>query len=273
MKPVIKWVGGKRQLLEQFQDLYPNFDTYIEPFVGAGAVFFDIQKFNPTKTIINDLNEDLINLYLDIKNNSSNLISKLQEVQTQYNKSKDKEQFFKDKRQEFNVTRESELFIFLNKTCFNGMYRVNKSGGFNTPYNKTYTNLNIDFENIKKVSETLKTTIITYGDYKNIIDYVDENTFIYLDPPYRVLTNNFTTYTKEGFNEESQIELSEFVKELSNKRAKVMLSNSYSDDGFFEKYYDGFNFHFVNARRSVNSDGKGRGKVREIVITNYLPKR
>lgn len=270
MKPVIKWVGGKRQLLEQFKNLYPsNFNTYIEPFIGGGAVFFDIiQKFNPETTIINDLNQDLIKLYNDIKLNHENFITNLQEIQNQYNNSNDKEQFFKDKRIEFNQTRHSELLVFLNKTCFNGLYRVNKSGGFNSPYNKTYTNLNLDFENIKKVSEVLKNTTIISKSYKDI-DYINNNTFVYFDPPYRTLTNKFTTYTKDGFNEDSQIELANFIKELSNKGIKTMLSNSYDNDGFFEEHLDGFNFHFVDARRSVNSDGTKRGKIKEIVITNY----
>ena len=270
MTPFIKWVGGKRQLLSQFQSLYPhNFDTYIEPFVGAGAVFFDIVgKYEPTKIILNDLNNDLINTYNDIKLSCDNLTRELQNVQDRYNKSENKEQFFKDSREEYNKNRSSALFIFLNKTCFNGMYRVNKSGGFNTPYNRTFTNLNLDFENIKNVSEVLGDVEITSKDYRDV-DYTGENIFVYFDSPYRVLTNNFTTYTKEGFDEQAQIELSNFVKKLSNKGVKIMLSNSYSDDGFFEEHYGGFNFHFVDARRSVNSDGKGRGKIKEIVITNY----
>ena len=270
MKPFVKWIGGKRQLASQFQILYPNnFDTYIEPFVGAGAVFFDIiQKYEPKKVILNDLNNDLINTYNDIKLSCDNLTRELQNVQDRYNNSKDKEQFFKDSREEYNKNRSSVLFIFLNKTAFNGMYRINKSGRFNTPYNRTFTNLKFDFENIKSVSEIIKDVEIISKDYREV-DYTGDNVFVYLDPPYRVITNNFTTYTKEGFNEQAQIKLSEFVKKLSDKGVKIMLSNSYNDDGFFEKYYKGFNFHFVNARRSVNSDGKGRGKVKEIVITNY----
>jgi len=270
MKPFVKWVGGKRQLLNQFQNLYPdNFDIYIEPFVGAGAVFFDIiQKYKPKKIILNDLNNNLINLYNDIKLSCDNLTKELQDVQNRYNNSQDKEQFFKDSRAEYNKNRSSALFIFINKTCFNGLYRVNKSNGFNVPYNKTFTNLNLDFENIKSVSEILKDVTIVSKDYKDI-DYIGENVFVYFDPPYRVLTNNFTTYTKEGFDEQAQVELSKFVKKLSDSGSKIMLSNSYNDDGFFEQYYSGFNFHFVDARRSVNNDGAKRGKIKEIVITNY----
>ena len=157
----------------------------------------------------------------------------------------------------------------MNRTCFNGLYRTNKSGKFNVPFNKS-EKVNFDYDNIESVSNILKNTTILNGDYKSIYDYIDNNTFVYFDPPYRPInkTSNFTSYTSEGFDDKLQIELSDFCKKISSK-CKIMLSNSYTDDGFYEKYFDGFNINLVDARRSINSDASKRGKIKEVVITNY----
>lgn len=275
-KPFVKWVGGKRQLLGQFRSLglYPptNFDssksTYYEPFVGGGAVYFDLL---PEKAVLSDLNNELVKTYNVIKNNPSNLISDLK-------KHINTKEYFLDIRS-LNPELLSDLevasrFIYLNRTCFNGMYRVNSRGGFNVPYGK-YNNPNIcDEENILKVSKALSNVSITNEDYKSVLPKVTKGDFVYFDPPYYPInqTSSFTSYTKEAFLEKQQIELRNLFYELSKKGCYVMLSNSNTD--FIKSIYNELRGIFitnVSAARAINSNGSKRGKISELLITNYKP--
>ena len=293
VKPFVKWAGGKGGLLSQLNNFYP-FDLengiinrYVEPFVGGGAVLIDIlQKYDIKEVYAFDINKDLINCYNVIKNNVEALIKELNKKEKEFLKleTNDRTIYFYDIRKEYNsyklkmkqdIKRASE-FIFLNKTCFNGLYRVNKSGEFNVPYGK-YKNPTIcDSKNLKNLSKLIQNVIFEYGDYKKSSKYIDENTFVYFDPPYRPLsiTSGFTSYTKENFNDEDQRELAKYYSELNNKKAKLMLSNSNpkntnKEDNFFEEIYKEFNINEVLAKRAINANGNGRGNISELLITNY----
>lgn len=288
-KPFIKWVGGKTQLLEEIRLKYPsNIEKYCEPFVGGGAVLFDIlSNFKPKKVLINDINKELINTYSQIKNNCDALISQLSEIQKIYNKNileKNKE-FFYEKRNRYNELKlnESEddniekaaLFIFLNKTCFNGLYRVNSKGLFNVPFNNAKNPLLCDEENLRICSELLQNVEMNVGDYKKCKSFIDKKTFVYLDPPYRPLTQTsaFTSYSENGFSDKEQIELGNFITEISNKGAKILASNSDPkntnvDDNFFDELYANFEIERVSASRMINSNAKKRGAINELLISN-----
>lgn len=287
-KPFLKWAGGKTQLLKEIKKYYPgNFTKYCEPFVGGGAVLFDVLiNFEPKEILINDINTELINCYDKIKNNVFELIEVLSGWQEQYLKSnfEEREKIFYVKRNRFNnlIQTESEsvekaaLMIYLNKTCFNGLYRVNSKGLFNVPYGK-YKNPGIcQPENLLAVSKTLQNVIITAGNYSSTEDFIDSDTFVYIDPPYRPLTqsSSFTSYSKEGFCDKEQIELSNFVKKIRQKGAKILLSNSdpkninISDD-FFDNLYKDYDIHRVSASRMINSNAHGRGRIKEILVSSF----
>lgn len=275
-KPFVKWVGGKRQLLAQFRlmNLYPpkKFDIkngkYFEPFVGGGAVFFDLL---PETAYLSDLNNELVITYNVIKSDVESLIKSLKKHKT------DKDYFIKIRAQ--NPKKLSDLsiatrFIYLNRTCFNGMYRVNSKGGFNVPFGK-YTNpLICDEDNLRKASKALKNVEIKKQDYKEVLKKAKKGDFIYFDPPYYPLskTASFTSYTKEGFFEKEQIELRDAFLELHKKGCFVMLSNS--DTPFIGKIYSdiqkyGIRINKVKAGRAINSKGSRRGKIKEVLVTNY----
>ena len=273
-KPFVKWVGGKRQLLEQFRrlNLYPPelFDIktgrYFEPFVGGGAVFFDLL---PERGFLSDLNKELVTTYNVIKNDVDGLITSLKKHKT------DKEYFLKIRAQDSNKLSDLNVasrFIFLNRTCFNGMYRVNSKGRFNVPYGK-YTNpLICDEENLKKVSKALQGIEIKHQDYKEVLKKAKKGDFVYFDPPYYPVskTASFTSYTAESFLDKEQIELRDTVLELQERGCYVMLSNS--DTPFINKIYSGYKcirINKVEAGRAINSKGSGRGKITEVLITNY----
>lgn len=287
-KPFLKWAGGKTQLLKEIKKYYPdNFTKYCEPFVGGGAVLFDVLiNFEPKEILINDINTELINCYDKIKNNVFELIEVLSGWQEQYLKSnfEEREKIFYVRRNRFNnlIQTESEsvekaaLMIYLNKTCFNGLYRVNSKGLFNVPYGK-YKNPRIcQPENLLAVSKTLQNVIITAGNYSSTEDFIDSDTFVYIDPPYRPLTqsSSFTSYSKEGFYDKEQIELSNFVKKIRQKGAKILLSNSdpkninISDD-FFDNLYKDYDIHRVSASRMINSNAHGRGRIKEILVSSF----
>ena len=232
------------------------------------------------------INIDLINCYNVIKNNVEELINELDKKEKNFIALNDEERqnYFYDIRAEYNsyklndkldVKRASE-FIFLNRTCFNGLYRVNKDGKFNVPCGK-YKNPTIcDSNNLRNLSELIKNVIFEYGDYRKSEKYVNNNTFVYFDPPYRPLsaTSGFTSYTKEDFNDDNQKELANYFYKLDLKNAKLMLSNSNpknvnKDDNFFENIYKGFVINEVSAKRMINSNAKGRGEISELLITNY----
>lgn len=273
-KPFVKWVGGKRQLLAQFRklNLYPPelFDSktgkYFEPFVGGGAVFFDLL---PEKGFLSDLNKELVTTYNVIKSDVDNLILSLKKHKT------DKEYFLKIRAQDPNKLSDLDVasrFIFLNRTCFNGMYRVNSKGGFNVPYGK-YTNpLICDEDNLKKVSKALQGIEIKHQDYKEVLKKAKKGDFVYFDPPYYPVskTASFTSYTAESFLDKEQIELRDTVLELHKRGCYVMLSNS--DTPFINKIYSGhkgIRINKVEAGRAINSKASGRGKITEVLITNY----
>lgn len=294
IKPFVKWAGGKGSLIPQLTNFYPYqlkdgiITKYVEPFVGGGAVLIDIlQKYEVKEAYAFDINIDLINCYNVIKNDVSELITKLKQMENEFLDldSDDREKYFYDVRKEYNSykiseeelsTKRAAEFIFLNRTCFNGLYRVNRKGEFNVPFGK-YKNPRIcDPNNLSNLSSLLQKVVFKYGDYKKSSECIDNTTFVYFDPPYRPLSvsSGFTSYTKEDFNEEDQKELASYYRELDSKDAKLMLSNSNpkntnKDDDFFEEIYTGFNINEVLAKRMINADCTGRGAISELLITNY----
>lgn len=289
-KPFVKWVGGKTQLLGEVEKSLPsNFSSirdvvYVEPFVGGGAVlFWLLQKYaNISHAIINDINPDLINAYHVIKESPNELIDILMQFQNAYNSldEKGRKDYYIAHRKLFNEKSESPvymaaLFIFLNKTCFNGLYRVNAKGYFNVPHGK-YTNPKVcDATNILAVSNLMQKVEILCGDFSGTLRYATDKTLFYFDPPYKPLTetSSFTSYAKEGFDDEEQKRLGEFCKEISKKRAMFVASNSdpqgiNPEENFFDEVYRAFNIRKVKATRMINANPKGRGKLSEIMITN-----
>ncbi len=294
IKPFVKWAGGKGSLIPQLKNFYPfeleenTINKYVEPFVGGGAVLINIlQKYDVKEAYAFDINVDLINCYNVIKTDVDELIKELEIKEKEFLILKDeqRQKYFYDVRKEYNSYRINENeknikraceFIFLNRTCFNGLYRVNKNGDFNVPCGK-YKNPTIcDSTNLRNLSYLIRNVSFQYGDYKKSKEYIDSNTFVYFDPPYRPLsiTSGFTSYTKEDFNDENQKELANYYKELDKRNAKLMLSNSNpkntnKEDNFFEEIYKGFNINEIVAKRMINSNAKGRGEISELLITNY----
>lgn len=293
VRPFVKWAGGKGSLISQLNNFYPfelengTIKKYVEPFVGGGAVLIDIlQKYDIEEIYAFDINKDLINCYKVIQKNVDDLIKELDKKQNEYLKLEidERQKYFYSVRKEYNsyklekeldVKRASE-FIFLNRTCFNGLYRVNKNGEFNVPSGK-YKNPTIcDSKNLRNLSYLIQNVNFEYGDYKKSNKYIDDKTFVYFDPPYRPLsvTSAFTSYTKEDFNDENQKELAKYYEELNIKKAKLMLSNSNpkninKKDTFFEDIYKGFYINEVFAKRMINANSTGRGEISELLITNY----
>lgn len=273
-KPFVKWVGGKRQLLNQFKlrNLYPPEDfnpktgRYFEPFVGGGAVFFDLL---PKKAYLSDLNKELVATYNVIKNDIETLIKSLKKHRYE------KKYFLKIRAQKLENLSDIEIasrFIFLNRTCFNGMYRVNSKGEFNVPFGKYSNPLICDEENLRKVSMALRGVDIKHQDYKAVLKQVRKGDFVYFDPPYYPVSQSasFTAYTKDAFLEKEQIELRDVFVELSKRGCFVMLSNS--DTPFINKIYsevDGTRISKIYANRAINSNASKRGKITEVLVTNY----
>ena len=294
IRPFVKWAGGKGSLIPQLNNFYPYelkngiIERYIEPFVGGGAVLIDIlQKYDVQEAYAFDINIDLINSYNVIKNHVEDLITNLKQMETEYLRLEQEERknYFYNKREEYNnyTLEENEhniqraaQFIYLNRTCFNGLYRVNKAGKFNVPMGSHKNPTICDEENVRNLSKLIQNVQFQYGDYKRSMKYVTENTFVYFDPPYRPLnvTSGFTSYTKEDFNDDNQRELAEFYRELNEQNVKLMLSNSNpkntnKEDTFFDNIYQGFNIDEIYASRIINANSKGRGKISEILVTNY----
>lgn len=299
-KPFMKWAGGKGQLIEKLANLFPlemkadKITKYVEPFIGGGALFFYIAQNYPSieSFFISDVNEELILAYKTIQKNVESLISLLTTLEKKYHSLDGSEQrdFFYQERVDFNnklanidfknfhenwIERTATI-IFLNRTCFNGLFRVNSKGEFNVPFGD-YKNPKIcDADNLRAVSELLQKTEIKLGDFVTSEKFVDSSTFVYFDPPYRPLskTASFTSYSKFEFNDEVQKRLAEYFALLSKRKAKLMLSNSdpkneNPDDRFFENLYEGFRIEKVDASRMINSDASKRGKIKELVILNY----
>ena len=268
----MKWVGGKRQLIPAIKKRLPKGlanRPYYEPFIGGGALFFDLQ---PKNAVINDCNEELINVYKVIKDNPEELIEDLK-------KHKNTAEYFYelrsiDRKPSFskltNIERASRI-IYLNKTCYNGLYRVNNAGEFNSPFGR-YKNPNIVNEpTIKAVSKFLRTAKIQIlsNDYEVVLKNIPTNSFVYLDPPYHPLSDssNFTGYIQGGWSEEDQIRLRNVCNSLNDRGIRFLLSNSSAD--FIKEIYTGYNIHIVKAFRTVNSDSTKRGQVNEFLISNY----
>ena len=266
VRPFVKWAGGKASLIPQITKYYPEalktgyIDKYVEPFVGGGAILLDVlQKYEVKKAYAYDTNQDLVNAYNVIKTNVDDLVKKLKKYEDEYISldMESRKEYYYDVRNEYNSSeikigklsvKRAVEFIFLNRTCFNGLYRVNQSGDFNVPMGK-YKNPTIcDEENLRNLSELLQNVEIICGDYQDTLELVDNNTFVYFDPPYRPLniTSGFTSYTKEDFDDEDQKQLASYYKKLDSKDAKLMLSNSNpknvnEEDTFFDDIYQGFN--------------------------------
>ena len=268
--PVLKWVGGKRQLIAQITELLPSsYATYYEPFIGGGAVFFHLQH---KKVVINDFNSELVNVYKTIQSDVEGLIEDLK-------KHKNESDYFYeiralDRSDGFdkltNVEKASRI-IYLNKTCFNGLYRVNSSGEFNTPFGR-YKNPNIVNEiTLRAVHKYLTTNNITIlnQDFETIFDNIKKNDFVYLDPPYDPVSksSNFTGYNQGGFSTDDQVRLRELCDKLDKKGVKFLLSNSATD--FIKEEYKDYQINIVKANRSINSNAKKRGAVDEVLIRNY----
>ncbi|WP_339054351.1 DNA adenine methylase [Fusobacterium animalis] len=292
-KPFIKWVGGKGQLLSEINKLYPvelgkNINKYAEIFIGGGAVLFDILcKYKLDEVYISDKNLELINTYKSIRDNVDILIKSLKGMEEQYIPldNENRKDYYYKKREEYNSLKinsevnnieKAVLFIFLNKTCFNGLYRVNKKGEFNVPMGAYKKPKICDEENLKNVSLTLRNVKIVYADYRKSEKFIDGKTFVYIDPPYRPLniTSSFTSYTENDFNDKEQIELAEYINVLNKKGAKIVISNSDPknndiDDNFFDKLYKNYNINRVKATRMLNSNASLRGAINELLITNY----
>jgi len=291
-KPFLKWAGGKTQLINDIEKALPkniihSKFTYVEPFVGSGAVLFWMLKNFPTieKAVINDINEDLINVYRIIAAQPRELIEILATFQHEFHelteKLEEQKVYYYEKRELYNTRStdkitQAALFIFLNRTCFNGLYRVNRSNGFNVPMGR-YKNPTIcDKENILAVSKVLQKVEILSGDYEATLNHASDNTFFYFDPPYKPLsdTSSFNSYAKDEFNDAEQIRLRNFCVQLDNLENKWMLSNSdvrgkNEKDNFFDDIYADFQIKRVDAKRSINANPEKRGKLKELLIQNY----
>ena len=293
VKPFLKWIGGKSQLLSEIKRYYPFDDgkitKYVEPFVGGGVVLFDIlNKYKLEAVYINDSNAELINAYRIVRDDVNALIEALMTMQNEFlpMSTEERKAYYTDKRNQFNEligdssldnkVLKSALMIFLNKTCFNALYRVNSKGLFNVPMG-TYRNPTIcDEDNLRAVSERLKGATVLCGDYHNTIDFIDSKTFVYLDPPYRAIskTSNFTSYTREWDGDKSQMALSEFIDNVNAEGVLVLMSNSDpkntdAQDNFFDTLYLSYNIRRVEAKRSLNCKADGRGTVKELLISNF----
>ncbi len=293
IKPFLKWAGGKGQLLSEIEKYYPfengKISKYAEPFVGGGAVLFDIlSKYDLEEVYISDTNAELINTYCIIKDDIDDLIDTLHEIQDTFvpMNTESRKTYYLEKRNRFNDLKfngddtinieKAALMIFLNKTCFNGLYRVNKNGLFNVPMGAYKNPMICDEKNLRAVSEKLQRITIVCGDYRESSNFIDENTFVYFDPPYRPLseTSNFTSYTEELFCDDKQIELAKFADDMHKKGAKIVISNSdpknsNSDDNFFDNIYSAYNIHRVEAARMINCNSRTRGKIKELLISNF----
>ncbi|WP_322935106.1 DNA adenine methylase [Mycoplasmopsis felis] len=274
MKPFLKWVGGKTQLLNKINELIPkDFNTYIEPFVGGGAVLFNIK---PENFIINDVNSELINLYQVIKNRKyfNDLLNNLKIHQNNHNE----EYFYQirnmDRVIDFNsinkVTRAARM-IYLNKSCFNGLYRVNSKGFFNVPSGKKEKVNLYDYDNILQIHQYLQNSNnqLMNIDFEECLKYANKGDFVYLDPPYDNYENKitFTSYDQNNFNKSEQIRLFKVFQELDKKGVKLMLSNHNTE--FIQNLYKDYKIFVVHAKRNINWKGDGRGAVEEVLIINY----
>lgn len=273
-EPFVKWVGGKRQLMDEIDKLRPkDFNNYIEPFIGGGAVFCHIK---PSNAVINDFNFELITAYKVIKNKPQELMRLLDEYE-RFHEKKGKEFYLKvremDREEGFRKKNPVEIaarFIYLNKTGYNGMYRVNSKGYFNVPWNKKNKVKLYDRDNIEAISKFLKKNKVKIccGDFEKVLEEAKPGDFVYLDPPYDLLNDQtFDSYTKDPFGKEGQIRLADACKKLNEKGCMFLLSNHNTD--LIKELYKDFNIEVVNAKRMINSNGSKRTGCEEVLIFNY----
>ena len=266
--PIVKWVGGKRQLMfELLKNMPETYNRYFEPFIGGGALFFELQ---PQNGYISDMNEELINLYTVVRDDVYNLIDDLNKHEIS------KEYFLKirnlDRTEKYNKLsdlQKASRFIYLNRTCFNGMYRVNSQGQFNVPFGDYKNPRIVDAGNLINCSNLLKNTEICCADFSEILNKVQKGDFVYFDPPYVPLneTSSFTSYTKDGFDLDMQFKLKDVCDELDSMGVMFMLSNS--DTKLLNELYSNYEIKKVFASRAINANGNGRGKITEVLVRNY----
>ncbi len=290
VKPFLKWAGGKTQLIDDIKEnfIYQTNDefSYVEPFVGSGAVLFWVLNNFPNlkHAVINDINEDLINSYKIIKSDVNNLILALKQFEDEYyqfsEKPEKKKKYYYDKRELFNTRNcnkltQASLFIFLNRTCFNGLYRVNKKNQFNVPIGSYKKPLICNEENLKSVSKSLQKVEFLTGDFEKTLDHAGDDSIFYFDPPYKPLseTSSFNSYTKSLFNDNEQKRLKMFCDKLTLLGHNWILSNSDvkgkdPSNDFFDELYEGYKINRVVAKRSINANPNKRGLLTELLITN-----
>ena len=266
--PIVKWVGGKRQLMfELLKNMPKDYNRYFEPFIGGGALFFELQ---PDNAYISDMNEELINLYQVVRDNVVELITDLQKHDIS------KEYFMEirniDRTEEYenwSDVQKASRFIYLNRTCFNGMYRVNSKGEFNVPFGHYKNPRILDENNLVNCSNLLQRTEIKHADFSEILKKVKKGDFVYFDPPYVPLseTSSFTSYTKNGFDMDMQFKLRDVCDELDSMGVKFLLSNS--DTKLVNELYENYNIKKVFASRQINANADGRGKITEVLVRNY----
>ncbi len=266
--PFVKWAGGKRQLLLQMEPYFPKkYNTYIEPFVGGGAVFFHLK---PKKAVLIDNNKELINCYKIIKQDVNGLIQSLKKHKNEKN------YFYKiraiDRNPEdfskWSDIEKASRTIYMNKCCYNGLYRVNSKGQFNAPFGKYKNPTFCNEPNLKAVHQQLTTAEILNASFEECLNHAKKNDFVYFDPPYHPLTQtaNFTSYTKDNFGEKSQKRLAEVFKTLDARGCKLLLSNSYSN--FVLNLYEDFKIVELKAKRAINSVASKRGEIKEVLVLN-----
>jgi len=295
-QPFLKWAGGKRKLIQELQMRFPEgigqrITKYAEPFIGGGALFFHLLQNSVLKEyLISDANPELYIAYKTIQESVEDVIDRLSKLEEQYIKSNSEKRadLFYKTRTSFNKgvkkidlakpnnAKRTAQIIFLNRTCFNGLFRVNSKGEFNVPHGRYVKPTINNFNNLRAVSGVLKKVEIRCGDYSSCTDWIDEKTLVYFDPPYRPLTTSsaFTSYSTSSFADKQQKELAKFCIKLKEKGASVIVSNSDpknidTNDDFFEDLYEGFQFHRVLATRAINCNGNKRGAISELIITSF----
>jgi len=300
-RPFLKWAGGKRQLLDQMQAYFPaelqdgQITRYVEPFLGSGALFFKIMQSYPIREcLLADINHEMILVYKTIQQDVNSLIDSLGEIENRYsqlNQDQRREYYYRI-REQYNLQRtsiqmvefepnwvlRSAYMIFLNRTGYNGLFRVNSSGEFNVPFGRYQHPRILDRDNLHLVAALLQNVSLRYGDFEMIAEFVNEKTLVYFDPPYRPLspTAHFTSYSSGRFDDQQQLRLAGFYRSLDEQGGKLMLSNSDPHnvdplDNFFERAYQGFRINRLNARRNINRDAEKRGRISELLILNYDP--
>jgi len=268
--PILKWAGGKAGLISQFEPHFPRqkeYKRYFEPFLGGAAVFFYLQ---PEESFLFDLNAELIEVYTVLRDDVEELISSLE---PHYN---DRDYFYRIRAQDpsqLTPVERASRFIFLNKTCYNGLYRVNRSGQFNVPFGD-YKNPTIcDVPRLRSASIALQSAVLKVADFESVLEYAKAHDLLYFDPPYEPLskTSSFTAYTSGGFGSDDQQRLAQAFRTLDTRGCFLMLSNS--NTPLIRELYQGFHIYEINARRAINSKGNGRGLIKELLITNFLPSK